>query len=107
MTGRWTPLCLAALLITSAARADDWPQWQGPKRDGVWRETGILAKFPAGGPKVLWRSPIGGGFAGPAVAGGKLYVTDRQGEPLPKGKEAPGKTGLTGKERVACLDETT
>ncbi len=45
---------LAALaffaLIATAARADDWPQWLGPKRDGVWRETGILAKFPAGGP---------------------------------------------------------
>ena len=34
------------------ALADDWPQWMGPKRDNVWRETGILDKFPAGGPKV-------------------------------------------------------
>ena len=45
-------LCLAV----AAGRADDWPQWLGPKRDGVWRETGILDKFPTGGPKVLWRA---------------------------------------------------
>src|SRR5258708_7159303 len=60
-----------------AARADDWPQWLGPKRDGVWRETGILEKFPKGGPKVLWRAPIGGGYSGPAVAGSRVYITDR------------------------------
>jgi hypothetical protein len=73
-------LLLAVLAFTGlafAARADDWPQWLGPQRDGVWRETGLLAKFPKGGPKVLWRLPIGGGYAGPAVAGGKVYITDR------------------------------
>ena len=64
------------LAAASAARADDWPQWLGPKRDGVWRETGILDKFPKGGPKVLWRKPVGQGYAGPAVAGGKVFVTD-------------------------------
>ena len=48
----------------------------GPNRDGVWTETGIVEKFPAGGPKKLWRAPVGGGYAGPAVAGGKVYVTD-------------------------------
>ena len=48
----------------------------GPKRDNVWREDGIVEKFPPGGPKVLWRTPVAGGYAGPAVAGGKVYVTD-------------------------------
>src|SRR5262249_7313834 len=60
---------LAALLLFSVAGpagADDWPQWLGPQRDGVWRETGILEKFPKGGPKVRWRQEIGGGYAGPA-----------------------------------------
>ena len=61
-----------------SALADDWPQWLGAKRDGVWRESGILKEFPDGGPKVNWRVPIGGGYAGPAVAKGKVYVTDRQ-----------------------------
>src|SRR5262249_33146335 len=65
-----------------AARADDWPQWLGPRRDGVWRETGILAKFPVGGPKVVWRVDLGAGFTGPAVAGGRVYVMDRQGDAL-------------------------
>jgi outer membrane protein assembly factor BamB len=96
---------LAVLLVTiAAASADDWPQWMGPRRDGVWREAGILAKFPAGGPKVLWRAAIGGGFSGPAVAGDRVYVMDRQGEMLAKGKEAPGKDGLKGRERVVCLE---
>ena len=39
-------------------RAADWPQWLGAERDGVWRETGLAEKFPTGGPKVLWRTPI-------------------------------------------------
>jgi outer membrane protein assembly factor BamB len=89
------------------ARADNWPQWMGPKRDGVWRETGILVKFPAEGPKVLWRAELGGGFSGPAVVDGRVYVMDRQGETLAKGKESAGKAGLKGKERVLCFDATS
>ena len=46
---------------THRAHADDWPQWMGPERDGVWRETGILKTFPADGPRVRWRTKIGGG----------------------------------------------
>lgn len=64
------------LLAVAPAAADDWPHWMGPTRDNVWRETGILEKFPAGGLKIVWRSPIAGGFAGPAVAGGKVFATD-------------------------------
>src|SRR5438552_1236205 len=60
-----------------SARADDWPQFLGLQRDGVWRETDIVEKFPAGGPPVAWRTPIGAGYAGAAVAGGRVYVTDR------------------------------
>jgi outer membrane protein assembly factor BamB len=93
--------------LTLAAHADDWPQWMGPNRDGIWRETSILEKFPEGGPKVLWRAEIGGGFSGPAVAAGRVFVMDRQGEKLGKGKEAPGKGGLNGKERVLCFDASS
>src|SRR3954470_13460063 len=56
--------------------AGDWPQWLGPGRDDVWKETGIVEKFPTGGPKILWRVPLSGGYSGPAVAGGKVFVTD-------------------------------
>jgi len=67
-----------AVLAAFCLRADDWPQWLGPQRDGVWRETGILEKFPAEGPKVRWHTPIGAGYTGPAVANGRAYVMDRQ-----------------------------
>jgi outer membrane protein assembly factor BamB len=91
-------------IIPSRALADDWPQWLGPQRDGVWRETGILDKFPPGGPPVLWRTQIGGGFTGPGVAGERVYVMDRQGDKPARGVEAPGKNGLPGSERVLCLN---
>lgn len=65
-------------LTAAALHADDWPQWLGLQRDSVWRETGIVERFPEGGPKVLWRAKIGGGYNGPAVASGKVYVMDRQ-----------------------------
>jgi outer membrane protein assembly factor BamB len=87
-------------------RADGWPQWMGPKRDNVWREEGIVDKFPAGGPKVLWRAPVAGGYAGVAVAQGKVFVTD-----FVPGGELPGdnfeRKTAAGTERVLCLDETT
>jgi outer membrane protein assembly factor BamB len=91
--------------LPMSARADDWPQWLGPQRDGVWRETGILDKFPPGGPKVRWRTPIGGGYAGPAVVKDRVYVTDRI---LPEGAKNPNNpfasSAVPGKERVLCLD---
>src|SRR5262245_24952500 len=96
----------AFALFAAPAAADDWPQWLGPKRDSVWRETGILDKFPEGGPKVLWRATISGGFAGPAVAGGKVYVADYLTEGDVK-KEVYDRTNFTGKERVHCLDAKT
>jgi len=98
----WT--LTAIVLVTPILEADDWPQWLGPKRDGVWREAGIVAKFPPGGPKVLWKQPVGGGFAGPAVSNGRVYVMDRIGAKVAKGKESSGKEGLASMERVLCFD---
>lgn len=98
---------VVVLLLASVGLADDWHQWLGPKRDGVWREDRIIAKFPPGGPKVRWRTPIGEGYSGPSVADGKVYVTDRV---RPKGVENPKsafdrKTKVAGVERVLCLNE--
>ncbi len=98
-----------ALTLAPLAVADDWPQWMGPNRDGVWAETGLLDKFPEGGPKKLWSVPINGGYAGPAVAGGKVYVTDRI---LGKNVSNPAdpfdtETKVVGGERVMCLDAKT
>src|ERR1700722_18333617 len=95
------------VLLPTLAHADDWPQWLGPKRDGVWRETGVLDKFPKDGPKVRWRVDIGAGYSGPAVAGGKVYVTDFVPNPDAKrpGNPFDDKTPVAGVERVLCLGE--
>jgi outer membrane protein assembly factor BamB len=101
-------LLFGALTIGSAspAIAADWPQWMGADRNGVWRETGLLDKFPAGGPKVVWRTPLGPGNSGPAVTGGHVYVMDRQAAKGPDGKPLPPKDGKSaGNERVLCLNE--
>jgi outer membrane protein assembly factor BamB len=87
-------------------RADDWPQWMGPKRDNIWREEGILEKFPAGGPKILWRTPVAGGYAGPAVTDGKVFVTDYlTGDNVRVDNFK--RDQFNGMERVLCLDQKT
>lgn len=97
---------IAGVLLVAVAHADDWPQWLGPKRDGVWRESGIVKEFPAGGPKVRWRTEIGAGYSGPAVANGKVYVTDRLLAPRTSNPANPFERGvIPGSERVLCLDE--
>jgi outer membrane protein assembly factor BamB len=64
------PLCLAS----------DWPQWRGPGRDGVSRETGLLKEWPKDGPRLLWQAKdIGEGYATPAVAGSRLYLLGNRG----------------------------
>jgi outer membrane protein assembly factor BamB len=97
---------LGVLLLGSQAWADDWPQWLGPKRDGVWRESGILEKFPTQGPSLRWRTAIGPGYSGPAVANGKVYITDRQIAPGARNPSNPfEQTTIPGTERVLCLNE--
>ncbi len=98
-------MAVAAVLVPPApGLAADWPQWLGEGRDGVWRETGLLERFPAGGPKVVWRTPLGPGNSGPAVASGRVYVMDREPAVGPDGKAAPTVQGKSlGKERVVCL----
>lgn len=99
---------LSGLAVTFGAFADDWPQWLGPRRDGVWRETGIAETFPAAGPKVNWRVPVGAGYSGPAVAVGKVYLTDRRLKPGAANPANPFDRGaIPGFERVLCLDEKT
>ncbi len=99
-------LTLAAAAQFPAARGDDWPQWMGPSRDNVWNESGLIEKFPADGPKILWRKPVNYGFAGPAVAGGRVFVTDFVTEADLKVDNFARKE-FTGTERVLCLDAET
>ncbi len=87
---------LLASGIASMCRGADWPEWRGQGRGGVWTESGILQKFPATGIKALWRTPVRAGFAGPAVAAGRVYLTDFE-----------RSSGTKGTERALALDEKT
>jgi outer membrane protein assembly factor BamB len=112
MISRRTALALSVLtlagLTTVAAvaqtpRAGNWPQWQGPNRDGLSTEKGLLKSWPAEGPRVIWRATgLGGGNSTPSVAGGRIYgmsyagqdetiwaVSEQDGKPLWKVRIAP------------------
>lgn len=96
------------LIVCGIANADDWPQWMGPQRDGVWRESGIVEKFPTNGPPVLWRVPVNAGYSGPAVVGNRLFMMDRkQGTPPERKKGDRSIPSVPGNERVICLDATS
>ena len=89
---------LTLLVVAGAATlsAEDWPEFRGEGRLGVWRETGILERFPEGGLEVRWRTPLHHGYSGPAVADGRVFVIDFE-----RGR------GLEGIERLLALDENT
>src|SRR3954454_8914772 len=66
---------MAVLAEATLAANFDWPQWRGPNRDDVSKETGLLKSWPEGGPKRVWLYEKGGsGYSGPAIAGGKLFT---------------------------------
>ena len=73
---------------------DEWRQWRGPQRDGVWNGNVSTTPPPASGLEVLWRAPIGPGYTGPTVADGRVLVMDRIRRPAQE-------------ERVLCLDAQT
>src|SRR6185295_616400 len=89
-----TAIGLACGLL-GAARADDWTQFRGSNRDAAWNETGLLATFPAGGLKVRWRVPAGGGFSSPVIADGRVWLIDAL-------LQQPRAW-----ERIRCIDEKT
>jgi len=70
------------LLVAAAgcAIAADWPQWLGPKRNGLSQDTGLLREWPTEGPKLLWQlNDIGDGYSTPAVAGGRVFLLGNRG----------------------------
>ena len=96
-------MALTALpLLGLTVRADDWPQWLGPNRDSVWAESGIIDSFPKDGAKVLWRAKVSGGYGGPAVVGGKVYLMDYVTDADNKG-EIYERPSFKGQERVLCF----
>ncbi|HXX94038.1 MAG TPA: PQQ-binding-like beta-propeller repeat protein [Planctomycetota bacterium] len=73
---------LAVLIAWAAlpARADDWPQWRGPRHDGISSETGWLDRWPAEGPRILWKAEVGTGFASFAVSKGRVFTMGNSGD---------------------------
>ncbi len=97
---------LSGILLSQAAlQADDWPGWFGPQRDGVWREKGIVQSFPEKGPEILWRTKINRGYAGPAVAGGRVFIMDRKvADPAANPNNPFARGQIPGNERLVCID---
>ncbi len=106
--------------LSPAARAADWPQFQGPDRSGISPETGLARSWPEGGPKVLWTIDVGEGFAAAAIRDGLVHVLDRTANgkdilrclDLSTGKEqwtcaydAPGKLPYPGSRQTPTVDE--
>jgi outer membrane protein assembly factor BamB len=89
-------LCVFAAFALGgeSLRADDWPQWRGPTRDDVWKETGLTDKFSHPRLRLRWHVPVGSGYSGPTVADGRVFVTDRETEPAER-------------EQVHCFDWKT
>ena len=80
--------------LPSRLDADEWPQWRGPSHDGTWNEDDLIDKFPGERLELRWQVDIGPGYSGPTVAGGRVYLMDRQTEPVQT-------------ERVLCVSEQT
>jgi outer membrane protein assembly factor BamB len=71
---------LGAILLGQAPARFDWPQWQGPDRNGVSKETGLLQEWPAGGPPTVWSAAaLGGGYGSVAVVGDRVFVQGLRG----------------------------
>ncbi len=92
---------VALLFVFSTAQllhATDWPEWRGAGRRGVLLETGLVDVFPETGLPVAWRTPIHSGYSGPAVAGGRVFITDAR-------RLDPRSTAVV--ERALAIDEET
>ena len=78
-------------VIDGAAAPANWPKYRGPAGDGISTEVGLLKSFPATGPRVVWRAPLGTGYSGVSVVGDRLYTM----------------FGSGGNELVAAFEATT
>ncbi len=78
----WIGVLAASMILQAAGwtRAEDWPQWRGPNRDGISAEKGLLKEWPQEGPRLIWRvEHLGSGYGTPSVSGGIIYLMCNQG----------------------------
>ncbi|NLH72832.1 MAG: PQQ-binding-like beta-propeller repeat protein [Verrucomicrobia bacterium] len=121
---------LGTAVLLARAPADDWPQWQGPDRNAISKETGLLKEWPKEGPSLAWKANgLGGGYSGPSVAAGRIFGMSNRGEDevvwalsesdgkelwvtrlgpafkqsWPQGKEGPGCTPTVDGDRLYVL----
>jgi outer membrane protein assembly factor BamB len=87
-------LFCSGLLLCVSAYSQEWADWRGNNRDGIWNDTDIIDRFPRNPIPLKWSIPLGPGYSGPTVSDGKVYITDRA--------EKPRET-----ERVLCVDAET
>src|SRR5437763_4121548 len=73
--------CTVAVLVQKAVGSQfDWPQWQGPDRNAVSKETGLLKEWPKEGPPLAWKAKgLGGGDSAASVAAGRIYGMSHRG----------------------------
>jgi outer membrane protein assembly factor BamB len=127
--------CLALVLagaavFTGSAASFDWPQWQGPYRNAVSKERGLLKEWPKEGPALAWKvQRLGGGYSAPSVAAGRIFgmsnrddgevvwaLSESNGKTMwvtrlgpavqqraPQGREGPGCTPTVDGERLYAL----
>jgi outer membrane protein assembly factor BamB len=123
-------IAAAALSWAAPVSADDWPQWQGPNRNAMSKETGLLQQWPEGGPRLAWKAAkLGGGDSAPSVAAGRIFgmsnrgkdevvwaLSEKEGKELwvtklgpafeqrvPQSKEGPGCTPTVNGDRLYVL----
>jgi outer membrane protein assembly factor BamB len=84
-------LIFTSVFLSTSSEAQEWPDWRGSNRDGIWKETGIVKKFNNNTIPLKWSIPCGAGYSGPTVSGGKVYLTDLVEKPVAS-------------ERVLCVD---
>jgi len=102
-------ISIVIVLMTTATfmsfcHSEDWPQWNGPRRDGTVQEKGLIGTIPSDGLKVVWRQPVSFGYSGPIIADGKLLLFDYQKATGDIKNNAGKRDELTGKERLLCFD---
>ena len=72
---------LVSAIVISGASAADWPQWQGPDRNAVSKETGLLKEWPKDGPPIAWTiQGLGGGYSAPSIANGRIFGMSNRGD---------------------------